>query len=471
MDTPSSASDSEFDQWGDDLQPNPALALFQHPRAEELRTTLSESLPYCSGTLELPTECSVLFYGKGESACRLDLANPTPSALEHLERTCDPATFGVDNRDVLDESYRKAGKLDNQCFAFNLDVGRVGLLEAIRMGLFPGRDERKAIHAELYKLNVYGKDSFFKSHKDTPRGTSMFGSLVLVLSTPHEGGELILEHQGTRWVYDAAQVLAPLPHGTAPRLAYVAFFSDVDHAVQRVTAGHRLTITYNLHFSSPPTPASLPGLNITQPRAANTPTVERALAALLADPCFLPHGGTLGFGLRHLYPLPTSFRPHTDTTLESLKTRLKGADAALFRACTALNLRPALYSVFEWRDPSHDHREEGSGEGSGRALVAFSRVVQFDMHSHDDEDVLWAKLCRRFDGVLLDARPSSLRANEEGSGEGEGIAWRDMGWVTALSDVNRVRTRFAAYGNEPEIGYLYQRICMLVDVGPPGARG
>lgn len=84
------------------------------------------------------------------------MAEPTPSALEHLERTCDPATFGVDDRDVLDESYRKAGKLDNQHFAFNLDAGRVGLLEAIRMGLFPGRDERKAIHAELYKLNVYG---------------------------------------------------------------------------------------------------------------------------------------------------------------------------------------------------------------------------------------------------------------------------------------------------------------------------
>ncbi|KAM5535755.1 hypothetical protein V8D89_010569 [Ganoderma adspersum] len=465
MDTPSSASDSEFDQLGYDLPPNPALALFQHPRAEELCTTLSESLPYCSGTLELPTECSVLFYGKGESACRLDLANPTPSALEHLERTCDPATFGVDDRDILDESYRKAGKLDNQCFAFNLDVERAGLLEAIRMGLFPGRDERKAIHAELYKLNVYGKDSFFKSHKDTPRGTSMFGSLVLVLSTPHEGGELILEHQGTKWTFGAAQVLAPLPHGTAPRLAYVAFFSDVDHAVQRVTAGHRLTITYNLHFSSPPTPASLAGLNITQPRAANTPTVERALAGLLADPSFLPHGGTLGFGLRHLYPLPTSFRPHTDTTLDSLKGRLKGADAALFRVCTALDLRPALYSVFEWRDPA--------SEENSRALVAFPRVVHFDTHSHDNEDVLWAKLCQRFDGVLLNARPSSLRANEEGEEEEEeeGIAWRDVRWVIALSDVNRVRTCFAVYGNEPEIGYLYQRICLLVDVGPPGARG
>ena len=47
----------------------------------------------------------------------------------------------------------------------------------------------------------------------------------------------------------------------------------------------------------------------------------------------------------------------------------------------------------------------------------------------------------------------------------EAFAWRDVRWVD-LSDVNRVRTRFAAYGNEPEIGFLYQHICMFVDVGP-----
>ena len=84
------------------------------------------------------------------------MSTPTQSALEHLEATCDPATFGVDSRDVLDESYRKAKKLDSQYFAFSLDIERAGLLEAIRMGLLSGRDEKKAIRAELYKLNVYG---------------------------------------------------------------------------------------------------------------------------------------------------------------------------------------------------------------------------------------------------------------------------------------------------------------------------
>ncbi|KAI1787728.1 hypothetical protein LXA43DRAFT_1163304 [Ganoderma leucocontextum] len=469
MYTPSSASDSssELDQHGGELPPNPALALSQHPRADELRTTLGESLPYCSGTLDLPTEGLVLFYGKREAAGRLDLSNPTLSALAHLETTCDPATFGVDNRDVLDESYRKARKLDSQCFAFNLDVERAGLLEAVRMALFSGRDERKAIHAELYKLNVYGKDSFFKSHKDTPRGTSMFGSLVLVLPTPHEGGELILQHQGNEWTYNAAQVLSPSSLHASPRIAYVAFFSDVDHEVKRVTSGYRVTITYNLHFSEPVAP--LQGLDVIQPRCANNLEVESALNALLNDPTFLPNGGTLGFGLRHLYPLPASFHPHTDDTLASLKLRLKGADSALFRACTARRLRPSLHSVFEWRDPTSDD------DGGLRALIAFPRVVQFHTHSHDDDEVLWEKLCRRFDGVLVNARPADLRvgatsSSASASAEEGGIECRDVHWVTALSGVNGVKTRFAAYGNEPEIGCLYQRICLLVDVDSPEER-
>ena len=68
MSSPSPTSDSEFDHLEVDIPPNPALALSQHPKAEDLRITLSESLPYCSGTLELPADGLVLFYGKGESA-------------------------------------------------------------------------------------------------------------------------------------------------------------------------------------------------------------------------------------------------------------------------------------------------------------------------------------------------------------------------------------------------------------------
>ena len=66
----------------------------------------------------------------------------------------------------------------------------------------------------------------------------MFGTLILVLPTPHEGGELVLQHQGKKWTFDAAQMLSPLPHSSTPRLAYIAFFGDVDHEGPDVRERH-----------------------------------------------------------------------------------------------------------------------------------------------------------------------------------------------------------------------------------------
>jgi len=42
----------------------------------------------------------------------LDLLNATETQLESLTKACAPATFGADNKDVMDLSYRKAGKMD-----------------------------------------------------------------------------------------------------------------------------------------------------------------------------------------------------------------------------------------------------------------------------------------------------------------------------------------------------------------------
>lgn len=58
---------------------------------------------------------------------------------------------------MLDESYRKAGKLDRGSFAVDLDLEQNGLMEIIRSELLETKDPEKAVHAELYKLNVYGK--------------------------------------------------------------------------------------------------------------------------------------------------------------------------------------------------------------------------------------------------------------------------------------------------------------------------
>ena len=87
------------------------------------------------------------------------------TAVEGLLRDCAPATFGVGGEEVLDESYRKAVKLDAHQFSTNFNPYDVGIVDAISQILLPGSakpfaDEKAAfgdnsgVLAELYSLNV-----------------------------------------------------------------------------------------------------------------------------------------------------------------------------------------------------------------------------------------------------------------------------------------------------------------------------
>ena len=84
----------------------------------------------------------------------LDLLNTSTSELELLSAACDRATFGVNQEDVLDENYRKAGKLDLEHFSLNFSPHELGFEAIIKKALLTP-DERR-IRFERYKLNVYG---------------------------------------------------------------------------------------------------------------------------------------------------------------------------------------------------------------------------------------------------------------------------------------------------------------------------
>jgi hypothetical protein len=84
----------------------------------------------------------------------LNLFRPSPEVLEQLTNACDPATFGINDQDVYDESYRKAGKLSAGEFSTGLDVGN--LVKIVRNNLLCGMQAQKPVRAELYNLNVYG---------------------------------------------------------------------------------------------------------------------------------------------------------------------------------------------------------------------------------------------------------------------------------------------------------------------------
>jgi hypothetical protein len=85
------------------------------------------------------------------------LLKATEPELESLANACAPATFGADNKDVMDLSYRKAGKMDVTNFMARFDPERLGLSEFVRAQLLEGDEDLKRMRTELYKLNVYGQ--------------------------------------------------------------------------------------------------------------------------------------------------------------------------------------------------------------------------------------------------------------------------------------------------------------------------
>ncbi|KAL1723098.1 hypothetical protein EV715DRAFT_191489 [Schizophyllum commune] len=305
-------------------------------RLAAVQKAISKRPPFVSGTLDVPESDLKLYFGEVDDAHCLNFSRATEEQLDKLFAACDPATFGVKQKDVLDESYRKAGKLATDRFASLLKVAEYGLIDMVRDELLQeGADSTKQIVCELYKLNVYGKDSFFKSHKDTPRSERLFGSLVIVLPTPHEGAALVLREDGREWVFDYAAEIA-----NSAKIAYVAYRGDIEHEVLTVKFGYRATLTYNLYFDAAKaqsitsaTPDSKP---IPRSVAFEDAQLRNALRSLLQVPGLLQDGGYLAFGLRYKYPC------NQGTALQQLLPQLKGADAMVHRACKALNIEGGL---------------------------------------------------------------------------------------------------------------------------------
>ncbi|KAI0246402.1 hypothetical protein BJV78DRAFT_1255310 [Lactifluus subvellereus] len=214
----------------------------------------------------------------------------------------------------MDETYRKARKMDTNRFSTPLVPDHTDLIKIVRDYLLEGTDSTRKIKVELYKLNVYNVRISCGR-----------------VSNPHVGGALLLRHRGQEWTFDSASVLAVAQPSS---VAYAAFFSDVEHEVVPVTSGHRVTLTYNLYFDDNKRP-SAKDLVLEPPSAPqdeNERMFRSAFEALLKNPEFLPDGGTLGFGLRHVYQV--------EHTLEHVYSLLKGSDATVYQSVRALGFEP-----------------------------------------------------------------------------------------------------------------------------------
>ncbi|KAK7687685.1 hypothetical protein QCA50_008901 [Cerrena zonata] len=126
-------------------------------RNKVLREILCKRPPYLSGSLPVSKEDLILFYGRGSDLGKINFSGVTHEQLEHLSNYCEPAAFGLNSERVLDEEYRKAGKIDAEDFSLLFDVRESGLANVIRDQLLTGTQASGEIRVERYKLNVYGR--------------------------------------------------------------------------------------------------------------------------------------------------------------------------------------------------------------------------------------------------------------------------------------------------------------------------
>lgn len=308
--------------------------------------------------------------------------------------------------------------------------------------------------------NVTAKDSFFRPHKDTPRSEKMFGSLVLVLPKPHEGGALLLRDRGHEFTFDSALALSD---HDGPGIAYIAFYSDVEHEVTTVTSGHRVTITYNLYFDEdvPLNPAA------TLPDSSFKSTFEN----LLRDAEFLPKGGILVFKLQREYVFSES------TKLEDLALDLKGNDAQVFHICRELSLHTSLRVMVNV-----------GGYAYKPVTWILCKKVPKIAGQHHEEDELWTTICNDYDGLIVSIKPDRYKeavrkAKLRGAGteftQSDSI-WASYDpyegyrlkiyWATEGKTGATFESLYQVYGNESSIGHMYGNVYLTVGVGPAGAR-
>jgi hypothetical protein len=281
----------------------------------------------------------------------------------------------------------------------------------------------------------------------------MFGSLMVVFPTPHEGGALFLRHHGHEWTFNSAKALAAI---NQPTIGYVAFFSDIEHEVAPVISGHRVTLTYNLYFDDDSGPVSKNDViskHLIPPQPPSQEVFIKTFQALLGNLEFMADGGMLAFGLRHVYPIEES--------LEHVYNALKGSDAAVYQIMCALGFNPVLYMYYAAERTHQDDPPQG------REGVMVDKLIKFG-ESYDNDEESDLGIVRREGGIPV---------RQSGGVSKNGCYYRDeledpepLEWVTPLTAHNLRQDALMVYGNDAELSWVYGDVCMVVRIGKAGDR-
>ncbi len=183
----------------------------------------------CDGTWQ-PTEALAIMLPDGDVGAVGD-PNFVAWLLEHSEL----APFGDGTQTRLDPAIRNAQRLIARGKAQVTGLDLADLTAQIEGYLLPAG---QYFEAELTDVLVYPTGGRFASHRDTPYTRDLVGTLVVELPSVHTGGAFIVDDGSARRAFDWSTP------SDEPR--WIAIHADVDHEVEPVLSGARVTLVYAL---------------------------------------------------------------------------------------------------------------------------------------------------------------------------------------------------------------------------------
>ena len=353
----------------------------------------------CEGTFVPDKPVALVF--KDRTRCevvRVNSAFEQQNELKTLLNHCKPAQFGEAKKTRYDRRVRDALQLNAENGGFtvqNFDPDTAGILKTVQRELVP--HDPNPISAELYTVNVYTGGGHFAPHKDTPRGSDMFGTLVVCLPSHFSNGHLILIHRGIVQKFDWGHAIQAQKQPN--QLHWAAFFGDVDHQIDRIWFGARVTLTYLLRRGSGcPTARDTADEDL-------APRVQEAWQGLLADQSFLPAGGILAYPCGHLYHQDARFQQKQSEINPGTVTMLKGRDhlvaASALQAKLKVTFNPYMFETCAdetWQLDRFPTRQEKAQLGSQMDSSDLENTLPIRASSEQEGD---------FGVTWLEAPPSS----------------------------------------------------------------
>lgn len=268
-----------------------------------------------------------------------------PAQAQQLMQQAVLAPYGRGEETIVDPAVRRVWQIEPaQCSLHNpaWQTFMAGIVDTVKQDF--GIDDEVQWH--LYKLLIYEQGSFFAPHRDSEKADGMFATLVICLPSRHQGGSLIVSHDGQSKTIDCSGEEA------AYNVQYAAFYTDCQHEITPVTSGYRVCLIYNLTIAQ----------RQQQPTAPRHGTSVEQVATLLTQIFADPQQDKIAIALEHEY---------SEAGLSP--TTLKGADrsrlAVLERAADRLGyqLYLALMTHYQeggveddsWYDEDEDDAEMG----------------------------------------------------------------------------------------------------------------